>query len=65
MSKITGLVAAAILAVASLSAVGRAASDTPTGDGIGWDSRGSVSSLHGSSRTAQSALTSDNVVKWL
>lgn len=65
MSKIAGLVAAAILAVASLSAVGKAASAAPAGDGIGWDSTGPASALHGSSRTAQSALTWDDVVESL
>ncbi|PIB05165.1 MULTISPECIES: hypothetical protein [Streptomyces] len=65
MSKIAGLVAAAVLAVASLSAVGKAASVALSGDDIGWDSMGSVSALHDSGRTAQSALTSDNVVESL
>jgi hypothetical protein len=62
MSKIAGLVAAAVLAVASLSAVGKAASVALPGGDIGWDSGGPVSALHDSSRTAQSALTPDNVV---
>ncbi|MGW4913551.1 hypothetical protein [Streptomyces sp. NPDC004270] len=62
MSKIAGLVATAILAVASLSAVGKAASVTLPGDRIGWDSVGSVSALQDSGRTAQSALAWDNVV---
>ncbi|MFE3166280.1 hypothetical protein [Streptomyces sp. NPDC059224] len=65
MYKIAGLVAAAILAVASLSAVGRAASVALVGDGIGWDSVGLVSALHDSGRSAQSAPAQDNVVKSL
>ncbi|MFE2970291.1 hypothetical protein ACFXKC_42895 [Streptomyces sp. NPDC059340] len=65
MSKIAGLVAAAILAAASLSAVGKAASVALLGDGIGWDSVGPVSALHDSGRAAQSAPTPDNVVKSL
>ncbi len=62
MSKIAGLVAAAVLAVASLSVVGKAASVALSGGRIGWDSGGSVSALHDSGRTAQSSLTPDNVV---
>jgi hypothetical protein len=61
MYKFAGLVAAAVLAVASLAGAGMTATVALSDGDIGWDGAGTVSALHAPG-AAQSALTSDNVV---
>ncbi|MEU6539932.1 hypothetical protein [Streptomyces sp. NPDC047000] len=63
MLKKTGPVASAALAVASLLALGVAATASPDGGDIGWDHTETVSALHAPGLSARTAVASDNVIE--